>query len=468
VVWLKFTQCGSILHYPSLLSSHSLAKMVSVCRPVHAGYSVKNTFVELAPQDAEFSRGARAMSANDAENVQAMLALQCPQDDKFIAQTPSPFLHPAQAPNDAFMNMLPLSGYEMPGNGMPTAFGDFNLSGFDENGEANYNQAMMYDPSSGMYMAYPDWQNPYNQAMYPMMNFGMGGDVSMQQNGGDQTEHLLQALGEKLTQGKQSLSEEGSVLYGVQTFDENGLPVPEVMGGPCDALPGQEVYMDPCAEIFPAMDLPGSGGLNQEHGQNGERSGRKSRNRDRGDRGERGERGDRADVRGNAGAEVRGEVTYQQGSVDFTTVMFRNIPNKYTREMLVKQLEQNLKGLFDFVYLPIDFKNKCNVGYAFINFRTIEACEIFLGDFNGVEVRKCLPGLNSRKVTEVTPARVQGFEENVQRLRNSPVMRELAYHQEWMPLIFDMNGEQTPFPAPERPLEPIKPRRAGRDDRDRD
>jgi len=162
------------------------------------------------------------------------------------------------------------------------------------------------------------------------------------------------------------------------------------------------------------------------------------------------------------------EAHQQQGPVNFTTVMFRNIPNKYTREMLVKQLEQDLKGQFDFVYLPIDFKNKCNVGYAFINFRTIEACECFLNSFNGVEVRKCLPGLNSRKVTEVTPARVQGFEENVQRLRNSPVMRELAHHHEWMPLIFDMNGDQQPFPAPERPLEPIKPRRRGREDPTRD
>lgn len=144
--------------------------------------------------------------------------------------------------------------------------------------------------------------------------------------------------------------------------------------------------------------------------------------------------------------------------------MFRNIPNKYTRDMLVRQLEEDMRGLFDFVYLPIDFKNKCNVGYAFINFRSIDACMTFVNRFNGVEVRKCLPGLISRKVTEVTPARVQGFEENVQRLRNSPVMRELASKPEWMPLIFDGNGEQMPFPAPERPLDPIKPRRRARDD----
>jgi len=225
--------------------------------------------------------------------------------------------------------------------------------------------------------------------------------------------------------------------------------------------------MDPGAETFPAMALQGSGGFNQELRQNGEQFGRKTRTRDRGDRGDRGERGDRVLSRSGNG-EVRGQVTYQQGSVDFTTVMFRNIPNKYTREMLVNQLQKSLKGSFDFVYLPIDFKNKCNVGYAFINFRSIEACESFLGDFNGVEVRKCLPGLTSRKVTEVTPARVQGFEENVQRLRNSPVMRELAHHQEWMPLIFDLQGQQVPFPAPDRQLEPIKARRYGREERDRD
>mmetsp|Transcript_104876 Transcript_104876/g.191520 ORF Transcript_104876/g.191520 Transcript_104876/m.191520 type:complete len:573 (-) Transcript_104876:132-1850(-) len=148
---------------------------------------------------------------------------------------------------------------------------------------------------------------------------------------------------------------------------------------------------------------------------------------------------------------------------NFTTVMFRNIPNKYTRDMLVRQLEEDMRGLFDFVYLPIDFKNKCNVGYAFINFRSVEACMSFVNRFNGVEVRKCLPGLNSRKVTEVTPARVQGFDENVQRLRNSPVMRELASKPEWMPLIFDSDGVQLPFPMPERPLDPIKPRRRARD-----
>jgi len=147
-----------------------------------------------------------------------------------------------------------------------------------------------------------------------------------------------------------------------------------------------------------------------------------------------------------------------------TTVMLRNIPNKYTRDMLVRQLNSTLRGQFDFVYLPIDFKNRCNVGYCFINFRTLDVRDIFVESFDGVEVSKCLPGLNSKKIAEVAPARVHGRDDNVKRLRNSPVMNELVGHPDWMPLIFDEDGYEVPFPVPDQPLPAVKPRSRRRQD----
>lgn len=134
-----------------------------------------------------------------------------------------------------------------------------------------------------------------------------------------------------------------------------------------------------------------------------------------------------------------------------TTAMLRNIPNKYTREMLVQQLNNKFRGQFNFLYLPIDFKNKCNVGYAFINFRNVESYRRFIDTFDGISVCECLPGLNSRKVVEVTPARVHGLTENVSRLRDSPVMHELLQHPEWMPLLFNEDGSVKPFPATDLP-----------------
>eukprot|EP00929_Paragymnodinium_shiwhaense_P120604 TRINITY_DN92580_c0_g1_i1.p1 TRINITY_DN92580_c0_g1~~TRINITY_DN92580_c0_g1_i1.p1 ORF type:complete len:371 (-),score=61.27 TRINITY_DN92580_c0_g1_i1:58-1170(-) len=146
----------------------------------------------------------------------------------------------------------------------------------------------------------------------------------------------------------------------------------------------------------------------------------------------------------------------------YTTVMLRNIPNKCTREMLIMLLNVDFPGGFDFVYLPIDFKNKCNVGYAFVNFVNEALRARFVEIYEGVEMSECFPGLNAKRTAEVFPARVQGVAENVARLRNSPMMEELVHHPEWMPLLISPEGQALPFPAPDEPLRAMKPRRRNR------
>lgn len=38
-----------------------------------------------------------------------------------------------------------------------------------------------------------------------------------------------------------------------------------------------------------------------------------------------------------------------------TTLMIRNIPNRYTKSMLMRTINKNHSGKYDFFYLPIDF-----------------------------------------------------------------------------------------------------------------
>lgn len=136
---------------------------------------------------------------------------------------------------------------------------------------------------------------------------------------------------------------------------------------------------------------------------------------------------------------------------NFTTVMLRNIPNKYSRQMLMDEINKTgFVGEVDYMYLPTDFTNRCNVGYCFCNFRTAEARQRFQKAFDGVPAQQCLPGFNSYKVCQVTRAKWQGRSENVKRLRSSPeLMQQLAAHPEWLPLLMNAKGDQEPFPCDE-------------------
>ncbi|KAK9760741.1 hypothetical protein K7432_014909 [Basidiobolus ranarum] len=128
-----------------------------------------------------------------------------------------------------------------------------------------------------------------------------------------------------------------------------------------------------------------------------------------------------------------------------TTFMIRNIPNRYTQKMLLECLDETQKGEYDFVYLRMDFKNHCNVGYAFINFINVNAVLSFIETRVGRKWSK----FNSDKICHLSYANIQGKMALIEKFRNSSVMEK---DPSYRPKIFyssgPLRGMEEPFPVP--------------------
>jgi hypothetical protein len=101
------------------------------------------------------------------------------------------------------------------------------------------------------------------------------------------------------------------------------------------------------------------------------------------------------------------------GEDKVTTLMVRNIPNMYTRSMLIEELDSlGFEGDYDFIYLPIDKSTQWNVGYAFVNFKTSEAAKRCVTDVTDYTFDRFEHG--SRKVAKISVAHIQGLEKNLE------------------------------------------------------
>ena len=89
-----------------------------------------------------------------------------------------------------------------------------------------------------------------------------------------------------------------------------------------------------------------------------------------------------------------------------TTIMIKNIPNKFSRELLLSTIDQNFKGTYDLFILPTDGNKNKNFGYSFINFTSCYFIPFFYYMFN----RKKWSSTNSQKICEITYSKVQGRE----------------------------------------------------------
>lgn len=92
------------------------------------------------------------------------------------------------------------------------------------------------------------------------------------------------------------------------------------------------------------------------------------------------------------------------GKEQRTTLMIRHIPNKYTLKLFIEEINRKFKNKYDVLYLPIDYTNNCNLGFAFINFVDPMHIIDFYETFRGKKWSKYL----SEKRCELAFAKIQG------------------------------------------------------------
>lgn len=136
-----------------------------------------------------------------------------------------------------------------------------------------------------------------------------------------------------------------------------------------------------------------------------------------------------------------------------TTVMLRNLPRGYSRKDLVRTLNTHgFVGLYDFVYMPFDFKLKQCMGYGFVNMTAGEHVQHLIEKFDN---QRLWPRSASLKLCSAGLSHAQGLEANIERFRNSPVMGD-DVPERFKPALF-AGDKRVPFPRPSRELPLLHP-----------
>eukprot|EP00920_Eleutheroschizon_duboscqi_P004637 GHVT01010695.1.p1 GENE.GHVT01010695.1~~GHVT01010695.1.p1 ORF type:complete len:679 (+),score=126.03 GHVT01010695.1:4880-6916(+) len=157
-----------------------------------------------------------------------------------------------------------------------------------------------------------------------------------------------------------------------------------------------------------------------------------------------------------------------------TTVMIKNLPARYGQPQLLANLRRKgFGGKFAFLYLPMNFKEKTNAGYAFISFLHPYFAMQCRATYNGRDVEEaggiqsaqlCDPEVLSRegesvralagrgpsssprnRLCEVKWAKLQGLRENMTYYQNAAVLTGST--ASFKPALFRF-GVAVPWPSP--------------------
>ena len=105
-----------------------------------------------------------------------------------------------------------------------------------------------------------------------------------------------------------------------------------------------------------------------------------------------------------------------------TTIMIRNIPIKYTDNILNDTFKE-FHGKYDCLYMPYDHEKKGNKGYAFINFVNALHILLFYEKFNG----KKWIHFESPKICELNMAHFQGINEIQKHAKNFKELKKSCF-----------------------------------------
>jgi hypothetical protein len=131
-----------------------------------------------------------------------------------------------------------------------------------------------------------------------------------------------------------------------------------------------------------------------------------------------------------------------------TTVNLKNLPPNCTLSSVQATLDQEgFSGYYNFIHVPVNFRNRTSLGYAQVNLLDHSLSEMFCQHFTGftnwaTDTSSCeLLGC----VADFTASH-QGIDTLIERYRNSPLMHE-SVPDEFKPALFG-NSMRIQFPAP--------------------
>ena len=118
-----------------------------------------------------------------------------------------------------------------------------------------------------------------------------------------------------------------------------------------------------------------------------------------------------------------------------TTLMIKNIPIRFQQNDMLKLLNRNFSGKYDYFYLPMDLKTSCSVGFAFLNFTDALYILDFYLEFHCMKWSEVIANCNSTKYVEIVYANMQGIDEIRKELKDKNIMKKNDNNIK--PILFD-------------------------------